>query len=227
MPRRVKRTMRRSSLLQEPHLGTTLHNSRDKFGRAIPHLDYIHFKRDFWRARRAARATLDKTAAALVAGERLHDYAATVTWMGPAGGATTTYAGYSREHTIAFDGKDIVLRGSADRAFRGDPALVNPEELLLAALSACHMLNYLALCSLEGIEVLSYVDHAHGSMSERGGAGRFVSVTLEPAVEIARAAHLERATALHGPAHDGCFIANSVNFPVVHRPVMRLASEVT
>jgi organic hydroperoxide reductase OsmC/OhrA len=164
----------------------------------------------------------------MATGERLHDYAATVTWTGPAGGATTTYAGYSREHTIAFEGKESALRGSADRAFRGDAALVNPEELLLAALSACHMLNYLAHCSLEGIEVLSYVDRARGVMSERGGAGRFVSVTLEPAVEIARAADLERASALHGPAHDGCFIANSMNFPVVHRPVMRVAaSEVT
>jgi organic hydroperoxide reductase OsmC/OhrA len=155
--------------------------------------------------------------------ERLHDYAATVTWAGPAAGSTKTYAGYSREHTIAFEGKKAELRGSADQAFGGDAALVNPEELLLAALSACHMLNYLAFCARSGIEVLSYVDRAHGVMNEVGGSGRFVSVTLEPVVVIARSIDLDRARALHGQASDSCFIANSVNFPIMHRPATSVA----
>jgi organic hydroperoxide reductase OsmC/OhrA len=159
-----------------------------------------------------------------VSTERLHDYATTVTWVGPEAGSTKTYAGYSREHAIAFEGKDVVLRASADAAFRGDKTLVNPEELLLAALSSCHMLSYLAFCALEGIEVLAYVDRARGLMSETGGAGQFVSVTLEPQVVIARRADFERAVALHGPAHEACFIANSVNFPVMHRPVTTAAT---
>jgi organic hydroperoxide reductase OsmC/OhrA len=150
--------------------------------------------------------------------ERLHDYAATVTWTGPEAGSTKTYAGYSREHEIAFDGKDAVLRGSADGSFRGDASLVNPEELLVASLSACHMLSYLAVCALEGIEIVSYVDRARGQMAEVGGAGRFVSVTLEPRVTIARAADRDRAIALHANAHEVCFIANSVNFPVTLEP---------
>jgi organic hydroperoxide reductase OsmC/OhrA len=150
--------------------------------------------------------------------ERLHDYTATVTWTGAGAGSTKTYAGYSREHTIAFDGKDVVLRGSADPVFRGDAALVNPEEMLVAALSTCHLLSYLAFCALEGIEIVSYADRAQGLMSETGGAGRFVSVTLEPRVVVAHAPQIERAHALHGVAHEACFIANSVNFPVLHRP---------
>jgi organic hydroperoxide reductase OsmC/OhrA len=155
--------------------------------------------------------------------ERLHDYAATVSWVGASAGSTKTYAGYSRDHTIGFDGKDVVLRGSADAAFRGDTALINPEEMLVAALSTCHLLSYLAFCALEGIEILSYSDHAQGLMSETGGSGSFVSVTLEPRVVVAHARDIDRAHALHGTAHEACFIANSVNFPVLHRPQVTAA----
>jgi organic hydroperoxide reductase OsmC/OhrA len=154
--------------------------------------------------------------------ERIHDYTATVSWIGAHAGATSTYAGYSREHTIAFDGKPT-LRGSADPTFRGDGSLVNPEELLLAALSSCHMLSYLAFCGLEGIEIVSYVDRAHGMMSETGGSGRFVSVVLEPKVVVARREHVDRARALHGAAHEACFVANSMNFPVLHKPSVSVA----
>jgi organic hydroperoxide reductase OsmC/OhrA len=159
--------------------------------------------------------------------ERLHDYATTVTWIGPEAGSTKTYAGYSREHTIAFEGKTTTLQGSADPAFRGDGSLVNPEELLLAALSTCHMLSYLAYCALEGIEIVSYVDRARGMMSETGGAGRFVSVVLEPRVTVARREEVDRARALHGAAHEACFVANSMNFPVLHKPVVGVASPAT
>lgn len=157
--------------------------------------------------------------------ERRHEYATTVTWSRSEGSSTKTYAGYSREHTIGFANKEIVLRTSADRAFRGNPALVNPEELLLAALSSCHLLSYLAYCSLAGIEIVSYLDCAHGVMSETGGAGRFVSVTLEPQVVVTRFEDLERAAALHREAHEACFIANSMNFPVVHHPVTTALGE--
>jgi organic hydroperoxide reductase OsmC/OhrA len=156
------------------------------------------------------------------AGERLHDYAATVSWIGPKAGSTKTYAGYSREHEVAFEGK-AALRGSADGSFRGDPSLVNPEEMLVASLSACHMLSYLAVCSFQGIEIVSYVDRARGHMSETSGAGRFVSVTLAPHVVVARAADRERAEAAHATAHQVCFIANSVNFPVTHEAVTTVA----
>jgi organic hydroperoxide reductase OsmC/OhrA len=151
---------------------------------------------------------------------RTHRYAASVSWSGPAGGSTKTYAGYSREHALTFDGKEAVVRGSADPAFRGDPALLNPEELLVASLAACHLLSYLAVCALEGIEILSYVDNADGRMTETSGEGRFVEVTLRPEVRIAREADRSRALALHDRARAACFIANSVNFPVHHEPVI-------
>jgi organic hydroperoxide reductase OsmC/OhrA len=94
---------------------------------------------------------------------REHAYRTSLTWTGATRGVTTSYAAYSREYRVAFDGKPV-LNGSADPAFRGDPALYNPEELLVAALSACHLLTYLALCSLAGIEVVSYGDDACGRM---------------------------------------------------------------
>jgi organic hydroperoxide reductase OsmC/OhrA len=155
-----------------------------------------------------------------VAAERIHEYGATIRWAG----STKTYAGYSREHEIAVDGYANVLRASADAAFRGDPSRLNPEQLLVASLSSCHMLSYLACCALAGVEVLAYVDRARGAMSETAGAGRFVSVVLAPEVTLARAEDVERATALHGAAHEACFIANSVSFAVRHEPVTIVAS---
>jgi organic hydroperoxide reductase OsmC/OhrA len=153
---------------------------------------------------------------------REHTYAARVTWIGPTAGSTATYAGYSREHTIAFEPTSVALQASADKAFRGDPALPNPEGLLLASLASCHMLSYLAVCALARIEVLAYVDRAHGTMSETAGSGKFVAVTLAPEVTLAREEDRSRALALHDDAHAACFISNSVNFPVHHEPSIRV-----
>ena len=146
--------------------------------------------------------------------QREHSYRANVVWTGAAQGPTKTYAGYSRDYTIHFDGKPE-MGGSADPAFRGSAARYNPEELLLAALAACHMLAYLALCAREGIAVVAYRDDAIGTMSERAGAGRFTSVRLAPVVTVDDE-RLERARELHDLAREECFIANSVNFPVEH-----------
>jgi organic hydroperoxide reductase OsmC/OhrA len=148
-----------------------------------------------------------------------HRYATHLEWSGAAQGSTKTYAGYSRDHTIAAGGKPPLL-GSADPTFRGDASRYNPEELLLAALSACHMLSYLALCAREGIAVVSYRDDAVAAMAEKAGAGRFTSATLRPVIEIDDE-RVERATLLHDEARAQCFIANSINFPVEHEPVVR------
>jgi organic hydroperoxide reductase OsmC/OhrA len=155
---------------------------------------------------------------------REHAYGARVFWIGPAAGSTATYAGYSREHTVQFEGKEVALQASADPLFRGDGALPNPEDLLVAALASCHLLSYLALCARAGIEVLAYEDRARGVMTESAGTGRFVEVTLHPEVTIASGADRERAAALHAEAHAACFIANSVNFPVRHEPLIRVAA---
>jgi organic hydroperoxide reductase OsmC/OhrA len=138
-----------------------------------------------------------------------------VTWTGAAVGGTRDYKTYSREYRADFPGKPSVT-GSADAAFRGDPNLHNPEDMLVLALSACHMLSYLALAALEGLEVTGYEDSARGTMQQEGRGGRFTEVVLRPRVTVAPGSDPTRAEALHEEAHQTCFIANSVNFPVRH-----------
>jgi organic hydroperoxide reductase OsmC/OhrA len=149
---------------------------------------------------------------------REHTYRARLEWTGAARGATEAYAAYSREYRLDFEGKPSIA-GSADATFRGDSSLHNPEDLLVAALSACHMLTYLALCARAGIAVASYADDATGTMAETNGVGRFTRVVLRPRVQISRG-DVATATALHEDAHRDCFIASSVNFPVEHDPVV-------
>ena len=147
-----------------------------------------------------------------------HHYDLKLRWTGAASGPTASYAGYSREYRIEIPGKPPIT-GSADPTFRGDPALANPEDMLVAALSACHMLSYLAVCALGKIKVISYEDAASGTMSEIGPQrSAFTEVVLRPRVVISADSDAAKAKALHDQAHKICFIANSVNFPVRHEP---------
>lgn len=146
-----------------------------------------------------------------------HHYAIELNWTGAARGPTTNYRAYSRDYEFSAEGKPQV-RGSADASFLGDAASYNPEDLLVASLSACHMLTYLANCALAGIEVTAYEDRATGTMVQEGRGGRFREVVLRPRVTIARAGDREEALRLHEPASRECFIAQSVNFPVHHEP---------
>lgn len=154
---------------------------------------------------------------------RRHTYAAGVTWTGNLGAGTAGYKAYSRDYDITAAGKPAIA-GSSDPAFRGDPARYNPEDLLVASLSACHMLWYLHLCAAAGVCVTAYRDDAHGTMVEdASGSGRFVEVTLRPLVTVTAESDPRLATALHGEAHANCFIANSVTFPVTHEPRIEVA----
>jgi organic hydroperoxide reductase OsmC/OhrA len=145
---------------------------------------------------------------------KLHRYAIGMDWTGNDGTGTATYKSYRRDHIIQAKGKPDIL-GSSDPAFRGSPERYTPEELLVASLSACHMLWYLHLCSTNGISVLAYTDAASGEMRENeDGSGEFVHVTLRPQVTIAKGGDTVRTLALHHEAHRLCFIARSVNFPV-------------
>jgi organic hydroperoxide reductase OsmC/OhrA len=145
-----------------------------------------------------------------------HRYATTLTWAGNAGEGTASYRGYERAHEIAVDGKPTIA-GSADPSFRGDPARWNPEELLLASISACHQLWYLHLCAVNGVVVTAYRDEAEGVMVEdETGGGRFESAVLRPQVTIAAGSDPAKALALHHEANARCFVANSLNFPVGH-----------
>ena len=152
-----------------------------------------------------------------------HEYAARLVWTGARNGPTSSYQSYSREHEIQCGDKPSITL-SADPHFRGDTTLYNPEELLVASLSSCHVLSYLAECARAGVHVVAYEDEAHGVMTMRDGRLRFTEVVLRPRVTVAPGTDLERATALHGPAHDDCYIANSVNFPVRHEPTLKVAS---
>jgi organic hydroperoxide reductase OsmC/OhrA len=150
---------------------------------------------------------------------KTHRYLVTVEWTGNTGSGTSDYRGYERRHEICGNPGKPPIPGSSDAAFRGDPSRWNPEELLVASLSACHKLWYLHLCSEAGIAVLAYIDHAEGVMEESAdGSGQFRHVTLRPTVTVARGADVAVACALHDQAHAKCFIANSVNFPVQHEP---------
>ncbi len=150
--------------------------------------------------------------------ERSHSYETFVHWNAAGGEGTKSYRSYRRDHRIAVDGKAEIL-ASSDPAFRGDPTRYNPEELLVASLSSCHMLWYLHLCSINGITVLDYRDRAIGTMEESAeGAGRFVRVLLRPVIQIAAGDDRARALDLHHEAHRLCFIARSVNFPVDVEP---------
>ena len=143
-----------------------------------------------------------------------HRYAVTVTWTGNRGSGTSGYRDYDRDHVIATAGKPEIA-GSSDPAFRGDRQRWNPEELLLASVSACHKLWYLHLASEAGIVVLDYVDHAEGVMlTDADGGGRFSEIVLRPQVTIATGGDIAVAEGLHHSAHQKCFIANSVNFAV-------------
>jgi organic hydroperoxide reductase OsmC/OhrA len=155
--------------------------------------------------------------------DRNHCYRVTVAWTGNTGSGTSDYRGYERKYEVSAGDEKPVLYGSSDPVFRGDQTRWNPEELLVASLSACHKLSYLHLCADAGVQVVAYVDHAEGSMQERpDGSGYFERVLLRPEVTITRAGDLEAAERLHEMAHRKCFIANSVNFPVQHEPKTRV-----
>jgi len=156
-------------------------------------------------------------------GAREHLYSTTVEWTGNLGSGTSDYRAFSRDHEIAAAHKPSIP-GSSDPTFRGDRARWNPEDLLLASLSTCHMLWYLHLAAAAGLTVTAYSDHAEGSMAEQpDGSGRFTRVVLRPAVTVSAGADTQRAAALHHTAHEKCFIANSVNFPVACEPKIVVA----
>jgi organic hydroperoxide reductase OsmC/OhrA len=147
-----------------------------------------------------------------------HRYEIAVRWSGT---ATTSYTSYSRNHEIKAKGKPPI-QGSSDPAFRGDAARYNPEEMLVASLSTCHMLWYLHLCAESGVVVTSYEDSAVGLMSEQpDGGGVFTEVALRPVVTLAQGSE-DDAIRLHDRAHQLCFIARSVNFPVRHEAIVKV-----
>ncbi|HTT17064.1 MAG TPA: OsmC family protein [Thermoplasmata archaeon] len=155
----------------------------------------------------------------------VHRYRTTVRWTGNLGDGTRDYRGYSRDHTIEIEGRPPILATSG-LSPRSDRSRHTPDELLVAALSSCHMLWYLHLCSQAGVVVEAYTDDAEGTLElAADGSGRFTSATLRPRV-VLRAGTAALARRLHEEAHRRCFVANSVNFPVACEPTIVPASAV-
>lgn len=143
-----------------------------------------------------------------------HTYQITMKWTGNKGTGTSDYRAYGRDHIISGNNKPEI-QGSSDPAFRGDKAKYNPEELLISAISSCHILWFLHLCAVNGIIVTDYIDCPTGIMVEKeDGSGQFKEVTLHPEAIITGPSMLDKLDDLHKKAHELCFIANSVNFPI-------------
>ncbi|TFD64707.1 MULTISPECIES: OsmC family protein [unclassified Cryobacterium] len=153
----------------------------------------------------------------------VHEYAVRVEWTGNRGTGTSHYKAYGRDHLISPAGRasaeKVPILGSSDSTFHGDNDRWNPEELLLAALSQCHLLSYLHVAVRNGITVTAYTDAPVGTMEQVAGGGHFTAVTLRPRVTITDPEQVEFAQSLHAEAALACFIAASVNFPVGHEPV--------
>ena len=153
---------------------------------------------------------------------RTHDYSAEVRWTGNRGTGTSGYRDYDRANEVRADGKPTIA-GSSDPAFRGDRARWNPEELLVAALAQCHMLWFLHLAAVAGVVVTDYVDRPLGTMLEEDdGGGQFTRVVLRPEVTVADPSMCERSQELHEGAAARCYVARSVNFPVLHEPTVHV-----
>ena len=150
---------------------------------------------------------------------RQHRYRIVTRWTGNLGTGTSAYTAYSRAHELNGAGKSAAIPGSSDPLYRGDVARYNPEELLLGALSACHMLWVLHLSADAGITVTEYEDEPLGEMAEHAdGSGEFTRVVLRPRVKILQADRVQDAIGLHARAHAVCALARSMNFPVEHEP---------
>ena len=148
---------------------------------------------------------------------RKHAYEVTTVWTGNRGEGTDHYRGYDRTHRSTTSGRPPI-EASSDPVFRGDADRWNPELLLVAALSQCHMLAYLHVCAVGGVVVVDYRDEASGTMAETEAGGCFTEVVLRPVVTVESDAMVDAAQRLHAKASEGCFIASSVNFPVRHEP---------
>jgi organic hydroperoxide reductase OsmC/OhrA len=141
-------------------------------------------------------------------------------WTGNTGRGTEDYTSYKRDFEIKSKGK-LLIQGSSDAVFRGNPEKYNPEDMLVASLSSCHMLWYLHLCSKAKITVTEYFDTPIGYMAEADdGSGRFTEIKLKPVVIIYQQDKVSLAYELHQQAHKMCFIANSVNFSVIINPTI-------
>ena len=143
-----------------------------------------------------------------------HTYRADLEWKG----TNKDYNSFDRGLRVHFEGKHSIDMTAAPE-YKGDPAKLNPEDLLVASLASCQMLTYLAIASMSKVDVLEYRDEAVGKI-EKGADGklRMTRVVLKPRIVLAPGANRDRAVGLVTKAHEQCYIANSVNTEIVVEP---------
>jgi organic hydroperoxide reductase OsmC/OhrA len=145
------------------------------------------------------------------------EHHATIAWQRTS--KDFTYATYNRDHEVRFQA--VTVPGSSAPDYRGDPMRVNPEDMLVAALSSCHMLTFLAIATKRRVSLDSYTDEAIGYL-EKNAEGRLAltRVILRPQVVWSAGITVAKTDLdkMHHEAHEGCFIANSVKTEVTVEP---------
>jgi organic hydroperoxide reductase OsmC/OhrA/SAM-dependent methyltransferase len=149
-----------------------------------------------------------------------HSYSVTCAWSGSTG---VGYDHYSRTHVGQAPPATAAVRMSSDPAFRGDPSLLNPEQLVVLAAASCQLLAFLAIAARARIDVRDYRDTGEARMTEDGrGGGAITEITLRPQVTVVTDATEERLRKLTQLAHEQCFIAASLNCPVTVTPTFEI-----
>lgn len=144
-----------------------------------------------------------------------HRYAARCSWTGSTG---VGYDHYDRTHRADAPPAAVDLTLASDPAFRGDPSLLNPEQLVVLAASSCQLLSFLAVASRARIDVTAYEDEAEGVMPEGDRPVRITSITLRPRITVKGDVAEEHLRHLCEVAHRECYIANSLRTEVVVEP---------
>lgn len=145
-----------------------------------------------------------------------HEFHAHLAWQG--GGQGVAWG----NHRLEWEGRPPVEVSAAPQ-YKGDPARANPEELFLGAVASCQLLTYLALAPRAGVTVVAYEDRASATLALVDRKMRIAAVTLRPRITVAPGTDVAKARQLVDAAHDGCFIANSVNCPVTAEPEVVVA----
>jgi organic hydroperoxide reductase OsmC/OhrA len=146
---------------------------------------------------------------------RVHRYTASCAWRGS---TAAGYDAYERTHEAKAPPAPAMLQLSSDLAFRGDPALLNPEQLLVLAAASCQLLSFLAVAARARIDVIEYRDDAEGEMPEDDPPMRITRITLRPQIVVREDASEGRVRHLVEVAHRECFIANSLTTELVVEP---------
>lgn len=154
--------------------------------------------------------------------DRVHHYQTRTSWRGSTGAG---YEAYDRTHRGEAPPADAVLHLASDPAFRGDPTLLNPEQLVVLAASSCQLLSFLAVAARARIDVRSYDDEATAEMPEADRPARLTTITLRPRVVVGPGPTVERVEHLLDVAHRECFIANSLRTEITLDPDVAIADD--